>query len=75
MTNEQFRAWLAQEGLSVRRAAKALGCSPAAVQDMAKGISRDTGKPVRIDRRTALACAAISAKLRPVGDTEAEDGA
>jgi predicted transcriptional regulator len=68
MTSDQFRAWMAQEGLSVRRAAVVLGCSPAAVQNMASGVSRDTGKPVTIDRRTALACAAISAKLKPWGE-------
>lgn len=65
MTPDHFRAWLAEQGLSVRRAAAALGVSPATVQDLSAGYSRTSGKPVAADKRTALACAAIAAKLAP----------
>lgn len=68
MTPEDFGAWMDQEGLSVRKAAKALGVSPATGQDWRCGVKRNNGQIIeRIDRRTALACAAISANLAPVG--------
>ena len=74
MTPEQFGAWMDHEGLSVRKAAKALGVSPAAVQDMRSGVRRDGHKIIdRIDRRTALACSAITAKLKPWGEDDADN--
>ncbi|QTD44310.1 hypothetical protein [Ottowia testudinis] len=65
MTPADFAAWLAHMGLSERAAAEALGCSPSAVGHMRRGINYATGKPVKIDRRTALACAALAAGLSP----------
>ena len=65
MTPAEFNDWLAHMGLSERRAAEALGCAPATVGSMRRGISHTTGKPVTIDRRTALACAALAAGLEP----------
>lgn len=50
-------------GLSERRAAVALGVAPATVGDMVRGVSRTSGKPVSIDRRTGLACAALAAGI------------
>ena len=65
MTPKEFDQWLSYMGLSERRAADLLGCAPATVGSMRRGISHSTGKPVRIDKRTALACAALAAGLEP----------
>lgn len=65
MTPAEFNDWLAHMGLSEVRAAAVLGCAPATVGSMRRGISHSTGKPVRIDKRTALACAALAAGLEP----------
>lgn len=46
-------------------AADALGVTKTTYQAMERGRSFATDKPVAIDRRTALACAAIAAGLPP----------
>lgn len=63
MTPADFDAWLAHMGLSERAAAAKLGCSAATVGNLRRGINYNTGKPMAIDRRTALACAALAAGL------------
>jgi hypothetical protein len=52
-------------GYTQAQAAQALGVSLATYSDMVMGRSRNTGKPVAIDRRTMLACAALAAGLGP----------
>ena len=47
--------------LSQRAAAQALGVTLATLQAWERGRSFQTDKPVEIDRRTALACAALAA--------------
>ena len=49
-------------GPAVRKL-QVLGCDPATVGSMRRGITHTTGKPSKIDRRTALACAALAAGL------------
>lgn len=56
MTADNLRAWQAHMGLTQRAAADALGVTQAAYSRWVTGA---TG----IDRRTALACAALSAGL------------
>ena len=63
MTPDDLRAWQAHMGISVREAARRLGVAPATYQDWVTGTSRTSGKPVRISRLVALACAALSAGL------------
>jgi len=65
MDSTTFQSWMSAMGLSVRSAADLLGCSPATVQDLAVGKSRDTGKPIKYDKRTALACIALAKGLKP----------
>lgn len=65
MTNDDLKAWQAQMSYTQAQAANALGISRATYIDMSKGISRNTSKPVIIDLRTALACAALAKKLKP----------
>ena len=50
-------------GLTYDTAAAALGVNRSTYADMLSGISRATGKPKDIDRRTGLACAALAAHL------------
>ena len=65
MTPADLRAWRTAMGYSSQdRAAEALGMSPSNYKDLETGVRRTTGKPIeQIDRRTALACAAIAAGL------------
>lgn len=58
MTADMLRAWQAHMGLSQRAAADALGVTQAAYSRWVTGATA-------IDRRTALACAALAAGLGP----------
>jgi transcriptional regulator with XRE-family HTH domain len=64
MTPDQLRAWQAQMGYTYETAAEALGMSRSGYAKLVLGQST-------IDRRTALACSAIAAGLRPWGCTPA----
>jgi transcriptional regulator with XRE-family HTH domain len=68
VTPEALKAWRKSLGFPQRAAAEALGMSLANYQQLERGVSWTTGKPVTIDKRTALACAAIRAGLAPEGD-------
>ena len=63
MTTKDFDARLKHMGLTEAQAAKALGCAASTVGSMRRGINYSTGKAQKIDRRTALACAALAAGL------------
>lgn len=58
MTPDDFKAWLKATGLKKYQAGELLGVSANAISEMSLG-------RVRIDMRTALACAAIAAGLGP----------
>lgn len=61
MTAADLRAWQARMGYTYDSAARALGMSRSGYAKLVLGQSR-------IDRRTALACAAIAAGLHPWDD-------
>ena len=63
MTPTDLRAWQAAMGYTYDSAAEALGINRSTYADLLSGVSRATGKPKDVDRRTALACAAIAAGL------------
>ena len=63
MTPDDLRAWQASLGYTYDTAAQALGVNRSTYADWVAGQSRTTGRPITIDRRTALACAAIAAGL------------
>lgn len=63
MTPADLRAWQTAMGYTYETAAAALGVNRSTYADLASGISRATGKPKDVDRRTALACAALAAGL------------
>ena len=63
MTPTDLRAWQAHMGYTYDTAAAALGVSRAAYADWIAGRSRTTGKPIKISRLVALACAALAAGL------------
>ncbi|MCL2326788.1 MAG: helix-turn-helix domain-containing protein [Proteobacteria bacterium] len=69
MTPEQLKRWREDMGFPQRAAAEALGITLATYQRLERGQEWDGSKPVFIDRRTALACAAIRAGLTPEGST------
>lgn len=58
--------WRARLGLSQRAAAAALGMRLTAYQSHERGISYNTGKPIRTSRMMLLACAAIEAGVKPI---------
>ena len=63
MTPDDLRTWQAHMGYTYDTAAKALGVSRGTYADWLAGRSRTTGKPIRIKRTAALACAALAAGL------------
>lgn len=65
MTPSDIKAWRESLGYSQGTAAEALGVTKTTYQSMERGRSFATDKPVAIDKRTALACAAIAAGLPP----------
>ena len=62
MTPADLAAWRAHLTLSQREAAAALGVSLPTYQRLERGAEWADGAPVQIDRRTALACAALAAR-------------
>ena len=64
MTPDDLRAWAKRLGYSYDQAAEALGIHRSTWADLVAGQSRTTGKSIVIDKRTALACAAIEAGIR-----------
>jgi transcriptional regulator with XRE-family HTH domain len=67
MTPDQLARWRADLGLTQRAAAAALEIALINYQQMERGSRFATGEPAPINRRTALACAAIRAGLAPEG--------
>lgn len=63
MTPADLIAWELHMGYTQRSAAEALGVSLPTYQQFRRGARFRDGTPIAIDRRTALACAAISAGL------------
>jgi transcriptional regulator with XRE-family HTH domain len=62
MTTDDLRAWQAQMGYTYETAAQALGMSRSGYAKLVLGNAK-------IDLRTALACAAIVAGIKPLGKT------
>ena len=63
MTPADLRAWQAHMGYTYDTAAQALGVSRGTYADWLAGRSRTTGKPIKISRLVALACAALAAGI------------
>jgi len=68
MTPEQFKSWRDEMGFTQAEAAEALGVSKGTVRNYEIGARREDGRAVVIPKTVALACAAVSAGLRPVGE-------
>ena len=68
MTPADLAAWRAHLGYSQRAAAAALGITLTTYQRLERGAEWTNGAAVTIDRRTALACAAIAAGIAPWGE-------
>ena len=65
MTPDDLRTWQSHMGYTYDTAAAALGVSRSSYADWLAGTSRTTGKPIKISRLVALACAALAAGLSP----------
>lgn len=64
VTSTDLRAWQAAMGYNQIQAAEALGMTASNYKDLVGGVRRSSGRPIdQLDRRTALACAAIAAGL------------
>ena len=61
MTPGDLQGWQQAMGISGLEAARRLGVSSATYRDWIAGRSRTTGKPIKIGRLVALACAALAA--------------
>lgn len=60
MTPADFRAWHDAMGYTYETGAEALGVSRGTYADWLAGRSRTTGRPIKISRLVALACAALA---------------
>lgn len=63
MTSADLSAWREHMAYTQRQAAAALGVTLATYQRLERGAEWTNGAPVAIDRRTALACAALAVGL------------
>ena len=63
MTPADFRAWHNAMRYTYDTGAAALGVSRSTYAEWLAGRSRTTGKPIKISRLVALACAALAAGL------------
>lgn len=70
MTHVDFVLWHERMGYTYDTGAAALGVNRSPYANLLAGQRRDSGTPVVYDRRTALACAALEAGLRPLGGAE-----
>lgn len=69
MTPDQLAGWRSDLNLTQRAAAEVLGVTLATYQRLERGCEWSGKKPVIIDRRTALACAAIRSGIDPEGSS------
>lgn len=67
MTRVDFVRWHERMGYTYDTGAAALGVNRSTYANLMAGISRTTGRPVEYDKRTALACAALEACIKPIG--------
>lgn len=70
MTPDDFKSWRKSLRWTQTEAANALGLSRGSVELYERGSRRDNGQPVEIPKTVALACAAVSAGLKPWGQAK-----
>ena len=73
MTPDDLRAWQSKMGYTYDTGAAALGVSRGTYADWLAGRSRTTGKPIKISRTVALACAALAAGMDEWAPSEQPD--
>lgn len=61
MTPGDLQVWQQAMGISGLEAARRLGVSSATYRDWLAGVSRTTGKPIKLPPMLGLACAALAA--------------
>jgi len=72
MTKEQFKTWRQKMNFTQQQAADALGLYRLTVANYERGTRLGKGTEIIIPRSIALACAAIEAGLKPVGEDDAK---
>ena len=73
MTPADFRAWHEAMGYTYDTGSAALGVSRGTYADWLAGRSRTTGKPIKISKLVALACAALAAGVEEWARPELPD--
>jgi len=68
MKPEDFKCWRKKNGLTQQQAADALGLIRITVTNYERGSRLGSGSEIKIPRSIALACAAIEAGLKPIGE-------
>lgn len=63
MKTDEFKAWRTKLGLTQKAAAQELGVATLTVQKYERGFRNDTGQPVIIPDKIALACEEVSRRL------------
>ncbi len=67
MTHEQLKLWRVETmRYTQQQAADAMGVRLTAYQEWERGARFRDNRPVEIDRRTSLACAALAAGIEPL---------
>jgi len=64
MTAEELKLWRQRMGWIQQKAADELGVTKTTYQALERGTSFATGKPVKIDKRTILACTALEHSMK-----------
>jgi len=68
MNKEDFKAWRKKMCFTQQQAADALGVYARTITNYERGQRYEDGREVKIPRSIALACAAVEAGLKPVGE-------
>jgi len=68
MNKENFKTWRKKMGFTQQQAADALGLFRNTITNYERGARAEDGRAVIIPRTVALACAAVEAGLKPVGE-------
>ncbi|WP_158020929.1 helix-turn-helix domain-containing protein [Methylorubrum extorquens] len=64
MKSDEFKAWRLSHSLTQKAAAMELGVATLTVQKYERGFRNDTGQPVIIPEKIALACEEVSRRLQ-----------
>lgn len=67
-SSQHFKEWRRRMGWTVNDAARYLGLGLTCIYHYETGKRSDVGREVRVPKVVALACVALEAKLKPLGE-------